>query len=242
MRTLVLLESMLIPNFSSFILFSMVARPLPLSTRRLFETENREEYPSIKSIIKFVKQRIHILENAGAGSAPSTSKQLAFAAKKPATRTDGRIACVSAAKQPGSPKCHCCSGDHGPASCAKFAALSIDERYSIVCTYRLCMVCLSPGHMSFKCSSSCSVCQRRHHKLLYRDQPDLKPKPQAVLLGSQHSPLVLLGSALVHVYDAFGQYQPVRALIDLASQISRIGSAVVTVDSSSDGFVRTESA
>ncbi|CAI6346507.1 unnamed protein product [Macrosiphum euphorbiae] len=232
-ENITILESLQIPDLASFLLFSLAARCLPTFSRRLFEAENNEEYPSIQSVIKFVKTRIQVLENAGVQSAGSSSSKSANI-KKTGFRREPKTALVSTPKpstskhsstKPTSASCYVCSGAHQLADCAKFKACSVDERYKVVCTHRLCMVCLNHGHMSFKCSSSCSICKRRHHALLHRDQEPSKSAPPAAMLGRQQAPTVLLGTALVHVRDTIGSCQTVRALIDSASQISAITSA-----------------
>jgi len=236
-ENITILESLQIPDLASFLLFSLAARCLPTFSRRLFEAENNEEYPSIQSAIKFVKTRIQVLENAGVQPAGSSSKSANL--KKTGFRRESKTALVSTSKpstskpstskhsstKPISGSCYVCSGAHHLADCAKFKACSVDERYKVVCTHRLCMVCLIHGHMSFKCSSSCSICKRRHHALLHRDQEPSESVPPAAMLGRQQAPTVLLGTALVHVRDTIGSCQTVRALIDSASQISAITSA-----------------
>jgi len=218
-ENIALLETLRIPDLASFLLFSLAARCLPTSSRRLFESENTEEYPSVQSVIKFVKNRLHIIENAGgqfSGSSPKTTKP-----KVLGPRRDPKVSFVSTTKTAPS-KCYCCSGAHGLADCAKFKSLSIDDRFKTVCTHRLCMVCLVEGHMSFKCSAFCSICKRRHHALLHRDVESKKSSPPAALLGRFQAPSVLLGTALIHARDAVGNSKFVRALIDSASQISAI--------------------
>ncbi|KAF0703914.1 Integrase catalytic domain-containing protein, partial [Aphis craccivora] len=222
-ENIVILESLNVPDLSSFLLFSLAARCLPLSSRRLFETENTEEYPSIHNVIKFVKLRMQVIENAGAQQAGSSSKPPVHS-KNSGPRREGKIALVSSSKL-SSVKCAVCSGAHQIAECLTFKALSVDERYKVICTHRLCMVCFGEGHMSFKCPSSCSVCKRRHHALLHREANPKKTSPPAALLGRQPTPTVLLGTAVVHARDTVGTSRSVRVLIDSASQISAITSA-----------------
>ncbi|XP_050065896.1 uncharacterized protein LOC126554955 [Aphis gossypii] len=230
-ENIALLESLHIPNLSSFLLFSLAARCLPVSSRRLFEAENDEEYPSIHSVLKFVKTRIQVIENAGIQ--PSGSSSRPTITKKTSLRRDPKSALVSASDStPSKPssktapsKCVACSGVHRLADCSKFKSCSIDERYDLVCTHRLCMVCFGEGHMSFKCPASCSICRRRHHALLHRESKPTASNPPAAMLGRQQSPTVLLGTALVHVRDTVGGCQMIRALIDSASQISAITTA-----------------
>ncbi|XP_060867718.1 uncharacterized protein LOC132942989 [Metopolophium dirhodum] len=236
-ENITILESLQIPDLASFLLFSLAARCLPTISRRLFEAENVEGYPSIQSVIKFVKTRIQVLENAGVKPAGSSSKSAN--PRKAGFPRESKTALVSTSKplsaKPNSSKaastkstsasCYVCSGAHQLADCAKFKACSVDERYKVVCMHRLCMVCLLHGHMSFKCSSSCSICKRCHHALLHRDQEPSNSAPPAAMLGRQQAPTVLLGTALVHVRDTIGSCRTVRALIDSASQISAITSA-----------------
>ncbi|XP_060845326.1 uncharacterized protein LOC132924902 [Rhopalosiphum padi] len=196
-ENIAILESLDVPNLSSFLLFSLAARCLPLTSRRLFETENTEEYPSIHNVIKFVKLRMQVIENAGAQQAGSSSKPPVHS-KNSGPRREGKIALVSSSKL-ASLKCAVCSGAHQIAECLTFKALSVDERYKVICTHRLCMVCFGEGHMSFKCSSSCAVCKRRHHALLHREPNPKKTSPPAALLGRQPTPTVLLGTAMVRI-------------------------------------------
>eukprot|EP00102_Acyrthosiphon_pisum_P020672 XP_016657882.1 PREDICTED: uncharacterized protein LOC107883053 [Acyrthosiphon pisum] len=235
-ENIAILESLQIPDLASFLLFSLAARCLPTFSRRQFESENTEEYPSIQSVIKFVKARIQVIENAGVQPSGSSSKSAST--KKPGFRRDTKTTLVaakpSAAAKPtsskttqarsSSTKCFSCSGAHQLDDCSKFKALSVDERYKVVCTHRLCMVCFGEGHMSYKCPSSCATCKRRHHALLHRDSDPKTVSAPAAMLGRQQSPTVLLGTALVQVQDTVGSCRTIRALIDSASQISAITS------------------
>jgi len=48
-ENIAILDSLQIPDLASFLLFSLAARCLPASSRRLFESENNEEYLSLRS-------------------------------------------------------------------------------------------------------------------------------------------------------------------------------------------------
>lgn len=71
----------------------------------------------------------------------------------------------------------------------------------------------------------------RHNHLLHRDNSHAKNPaskgPVALLVDTQRSLSVLLGTALLMVRDVAGCLQPVLALIDFASQVSIITSACV---------------
>lgn len=51
-----LLDALKIPNMGSFILFSVAFRCLPISTRKLFETGTKLDYPSIEELMEFLQQ------------------------------------------------------------------------------------------------------------------------------------------------------------------------------------------
>uniref|UniRef100_A0A2S2PC00 Uncharacterized protein n=1 Tax=Schizaphis graminum TaxID=13262 RepID=A0A2S2PC00_SCHGA len=233
-ETIGTLESLEIPNFGDFLLFSIAFRSLPVSSRRLFETSNSEEYPKVQELFKFVKSRIQVLELAGGASSSSGTKEehpKLSSTKKEWTK--GRRTSTSlVAAQPSSTlpsksvKCPNCDGPHQLSNCLKFKGLSVDGRYEIVSKHRLCMSCFSNKHWSSKCRESCSKCKRRHHLLLHRDaeasQGSAAQQPPVVMFGSRPSLSVLLGTAVVMVRDVSGNFQPVRALLDSGSQTSII--------------------
>jgi len=237
---LAILESLHLPDLCSFLLFTIASKSLPTHTRRLFESDNSAEYPSVDSVLEFVKNRVRVLENAGGTSGPG--KSFGGSNKKtnpgpgkhynrPSTTQTALVSSVNTQKPKSteSEKCRCCGGAHALKDCAKFLGASVDDRYQIVCSHRLCLVCFESGHMSYKCKSSCSVCKRRHHGLLHKDPSTSDPssKVPKVAMFAKHQnqlPSVVLATALLHVQDVAGSPQTVRALIDGGSQISAISA------------------
>jgi hypothetical protein len=57
-----LLEALNVPNIGSFILFTVALRRLPVATRKLFESDSKEDFPSIGELLKFVRTLVSILE------------------------------------------------------------------------------------------------------------------------------------------------------------------------------------
>jgi hypothetical protein len=68
-----LLDALKIPDRSSFILFSVAFRCLPISTRKLFESSNTSDYPTIEELLKFLRNRVAVLEIVGEPRKNSTS-------------------------------------------------------------------------------------------------------------------------------------------------------------------------
>jgi len=231
-----ILNSVGIPNLGDFILFSLAFRSLPTLSRRLFETTNQEVYPRAQDLFKFVKSRVQVLELAGEGFSSGLVKNPSFKTFKPEKEHFQRqkpkpsmSLIVTKATESTSAvikKCLSCGGSHSLKNCSIFKELPVSERYDMVSKNKLCMVCFSSKHWANRCQESCSICKRRHHALLHRErkssQDDTTPQSSAVLLGSRSTPTVLLGTALVLVRDASGEFQPVRALLDSGSQISAI--------------------
>jgi hypothetical protein len=69
---------------------------------------------------------------------------------------------------------HCKKVGHITHQCEAFKALSVKERYNSVKENKLCLRCLSSGHMAKECKVKwvCDVnkCGRRHHRLLHPEQ------------------------------------------------------------------------
>ena len=72
--------------------------------------------------------------------------------------------------------CSICMGNHPVAKCIKLSSASLDEKYDIVRSKRLCFRCLKPGHLSRDCQSrsNCRDCSKRHHTLLHCVNPTNK--------------------------------------------------------------------
>jgi len=235
-----MLKSLNIPDLGSFLLFAISVRCLPATSRRLFEQNNTLDFPTVDSLLSFVKDRVEVLENAGSSMAPTVkppvkSQAIKFKSIHNKTTTQSSkpfrsspVTLVTNKPSVDSRKCEQCSSAHNLSSCPKFKELSIDDRYVLVSRHRLCMVCFANNHWASKCKSSCSICHGRHNNLLHRDNSHAKPssskQPAVSLVSSQRSRSVLLGTASVNVRDLAGCLQPVRALIDPASQISIITS------------------
>ncbi|XP_022160333.1 uncharacterized protein LOC111026542 [Myzus persicae] len=229
-----ILESLEIPDFGDFLLFSIAFRSLPVSSRRLFEMTNSEEYPKAQELFKFVKNRIQVLELTGGTPASSGTKE---GRPKPSDfkkewkndqKTSTSLVTTQSSSTPSAKSVNCpnCDGPHQLSNCSGFKGLSVDDRYGVVSKHRLCMSCFSNQHWSSKCKRSCSKCNRHHYVLLHKDfatgQGPAAQQPPAVMLGSQPSLSVLLVTAIVMVRDVSGDLQPVRALLDSGSQTSII--------------------
>lgn len=245
-----LLDALKIPDIGSFIWFSVAFRSLPISTRKLFETSTKSDYPSIKELMEFLQERVAVLEVVGeprkiptpvtqpkGSSQPGPFRRGGDRAGKPSYSHPTALV-TSKSSNPGNMTCPCCQGAHGLGSCARFKGWAGDERSRWTREKKLCFNCFSLEHWAHKCTSKarCQDCSRRHHHLLHPptktpgDSDDVS-RSELVLCASTaprpptRAPSVMLGTALVHVRDRAGTWQTMRALIDCASEISVITAA-----------------
>jgi len=63
-----LLQSLAIPDVGAFIISFLSMRCMPLGMRKLFESSFTDEFPSVKVVVTFIKERVRIFENAGVSS------------------------------------------------------------------------------------------------------------------------------------------------------------------------------
>uniref|UniRef100_A0A8D8WGD5 Integrase catalytic domain-containing protein n=1 Tax=Cacopsylla melanoneura TaxID=428564 RepID=A0A8D8WGD5_9HEMI len=147
--------------------------------------------------------------------------------------------------------CACCSGTHRLVECSKFLSMSVPARYDLLKSKKLCFACWGP-HPRTECKSKfvCRTCgSRNHHTLLHHvEKPPVSfPFPGSSSAPSNHTPVlpnslsctsvvstatstsqVLLGTALVKIYDSFNHPHDVRVLLDPGSMLTIMSSSLAT--------------
>ena len=94
---------------------------------------------------------------------------------------------AAASQNAGVPTCLCCKA-YGPlfhdlVNCREFAKLTVVERNRLVREFRICRICLQPGHWSTQCTClercakflSSQECAKDHHTLLHLDPVEVGP-------------------------------------------------------------------
>lgn len=243
-----LIKSLGVDDLSSFLLFHMGSRVLDAPTKQLFESSiSPSTIPTFDELLNFVQQRCRILENikgsSNFDSRPASTvkprdqynnnrktvppKKSVFAATTSTSAKSKSRSCLS-----------CDKADHSIYSYPKFSEMSVEKRRSFVLSRKLCFACMSPNHMLDACPSTkgCRSCSsKRHNSLLHlnHEQTSTADKtnqsnsscPSAVQLSSfsgaaRTDSTVVLGTAIVHIKDAWDQIHSVRVLLDSGSQIS----------------------
>lgn len=242
------LQSFDIPDKEGFFLFYVASRVLDSTTRCHFESQyNSDALPVINDLLNFVQTRCQVLQNSSTSIPPvSNVHKLKVGVKKNSSYP--RTSLVASSTESVN-SCPVCKGSHYIGRCATFLNLPTAQRLQKIQSLRMCTNCMSTVHTSSKCESkySCRHCSARHHSLLHLGEiekkasssatsgthslPKTKPKPSTssteqsstAFVGTVNTTsLNVLGTALIRVRDKFGQWTPVRALIDSGSQISAI--------------------
>jgi hypothetical protein len=218
-----------VENLSELFLISIVASKLDRNSRKLYEmgVAKKKEFPKWLELQKFMEDQLRILENLEGMNRCNDVEKKKIEIKKPSAKAF----VLSGAED--SSKCIVCKTDHKLESCEKFKSLSIKERFVAVRNSGICMNCFAKGHSKKDCpEKGCKLCkfEDKHHELLHytkksnNNNEDQKPKTENVhhLIENLHIPSqdqqVLLSTAVVHVFDAFGNKHPCRILLDNGSQ------------------------
>lgn len=148
------------------------------------------DFPTVDSLLPFVKDRIEVLENSGSSmvyppakprtkSSSNDSRSNHYKPKSSSSKhfnNNNRTPVSLVANKPsdGSQQCLQCNKAHSLSFGPSFKDLSINDRYLQVSNHRLCLICFSNNHWANQCKSSCSICYERHHQLLHRDNSHAK--------------------------------------------------------------------
>ncbi|XP_014212694.1 uncharacterized protein LOC106642431 [Copidosoma floridanum] len=155
--------------------------------------------------------------------------------------------------------CFLCGKPHRLASCPTFQSKPLSKKQQLVNDRQLCLNCLSQ-HFVKQCKSkfSCSVCHRKHHTLLHKEEAKSNPSKDLTsfdkpaggpekfhelppnqsffanvnLLRSEGlpaGPKVLLATTQIYVQGPDGSQVLVRALIDQGSQSSLVTRSLCDV-------------
>ncbi|CAI6362720.1 unnamed protein product [Macrosiphum euphorbiae] len=247
-----IIKALGVNDLSSFLLFHMGSRVLDSTTIQLFESNaSNSTIPTFDELLSFVQQRCRVLENIKNSSKSDIStkphekyntrnktvisKKSVFAATTSTSVKSKSRGCLS-----------CDKADHSIYRCPKFNDMTVEKRREFVAARKLCFSCMSQSHVLNACSSTgvCRSCSsKRHHSLLHlnTDQSSAVNKTnQSTSSGPSSGPsadksssfsgaactnsTVVLGTAIIHIKDAWDQIHSVRVLLDSGSQISAISS------------------
>lgn len=133
-----------------------------------------------------------------------------------------------------SSKCYLCQESHRIFECEKFLNMNVKERYEQVQKYKLCGKCLRFGHYKNNCQSKncCKICKRSEHNSLLCNQQSIEQNTdkrdensktkQSLAMQNSEEKQVILATALINIYNGFGEPFPCRVVLDSCSEVNMI--------------------
>ncbi|XP_055590539.1 uncharacterized protein LOC129742636 [Uranotaenia lowii] len=227
-------------GMSLMFVVTLLARALDDQTRELWEASfDQTELPQYDDMIKFLRQRVVILERCETATTAGTSKTSKFAPFKGGVSKSSHAAIATSENA-----CDFCNGQHKNDKCPIFVGINVQKRWRKLREMKLCYNCLQNGHQMINCPSKgvCGKCFGRHHTLLHflRDEPS-KSVEGRQRLGVTERPVnascssvnrqprkqIFLMTALVNLQSKGGQVHKVRALLDSGSQVNLLTESLV---------------
>ncbi|XP_055605508.1 uncharacterized protein LOC129753687 [Uranotaenia lowii] len=235
-------------DVAEYMVVFLMSRALDDETKKLWESTIRKgELPTYEDTIRFLKERVSVLERCQTSTDDSQHKYHQSSKFYPPRHSRINTLSSQARKQP---HCDFCGKDHLNFECPQFNEMSVSQRISKVKEKNLCFNCLRRRHRVGVCSSpkTCFQCQRRHHSLLHQEEmrhpafpvstrtsevqvpvSTSRPSTNGASPNAAHSHVptksthqVFLFTALINVMDKDQQPHPCRALLDCGSQASFI--------------------
>lgn len=149
--------------------------------------------------------------------------------------------------------CSYCSNQYILYACPEFITLSASQKVKWINSKKLCVNCLKPNHALESCNSKsrCRRCNAKHHSFLHEDiSSQTFTSLSCHDLVSEPNCTELLGTAIIHIFDKFGNRRNARVLIDSGSTMSfiketfakslRLKISLLTVKVSGIGDTRSE--
>ncbi|KOB72882.1 Uncharacterized protein OBRU01_11630, partial [Operophtera brumata] len=231
-----------IKDLSGFLLFYVALRNLdPVTRRELERGLGQDELPTYDELITFIEKHVRALEMSECTTNSTTTKSV------PYTRSQSKVNQPSGSKsnnsnsqrptlssavvntdQPvksnKSMECLYCKKMHSIYRCIDYTDLTPAQRLDRIKQLKLCENCLRE-HSVNDCPSKvlCTICKKKHHHTLHMHIDSFaNSSSSAIALTCSANLTVLLGTAVIHVADCWGQYQTVRAIIDSGAMSSFI--------------------
>ncbi|XP_043257983.1 uncharacterized protein LOC122400525 [Colletes gigas] len=208
----------------------MLARKLDIVSVREWEKRiTTPESINFRHFAEFLEERARYLDNVSI-AAPAAAERVERRPPGAGSRWPNKVTAHVANTYA---RCPACTGNHALHKCSKFRELTLAEKRELVRTARRCYNCLEATHQVQDCTrQNCNRCDKRHHTLLHREDPNpvhtanigitespSRPSTTCVSnIASDQRDYTLLTTAVVYVRDSRGQKHECRALLDSGSQ------------------------
>ncbi|XP_037049571.1 uncharacterized protein LOC119083867 [Bradysia coprophila] len=216
------------------ILVYVVVSKLDGETHKHWELRlKKDELPTFSDLQEFLEARRQSLEMISGSNVPSSQPKSSIATIKPNQSGGLKRSNSNVQNQPNG--CACCSSvDHTIGSCPRYVKLDLESRLQFIKSKNLCFNCLRVGHSLKNCKSrsTCQQCHKNHHTSIHNDKRVSVMTSERALKLDETSDiprprkLDLLATAVVHIFDKFGEVTAVKTLIDQGSENAIIKSGL----------------
>lgn len=205
------------------VLIYVIVSKLECETHKQWELRlKKDELPKFSDLQEFLESRWQSLEmisnNHFSNNRTSTSR----------TKTVETIALKRSNSNVQSQVkgCVCCSSiDHMVQVCPRYKKLDLESRLQLIRSLRLCFNCLKVGHSlkNYRNKDTCQQCGKNHHTSIHSENKthlatnEQMPRPRK---------MVLLATAVVHIFSTTGEAITIKALIDQGSENAIIKSSL----------------
>ncbi|XP_065079410.1 uncharacterized protein LOC135702307 [Ochlerotatus camptorhynchus] len=128
----------------------------------------KKEDPVFLHVMEFLEGQTRILDAIAVDQRPDGQRILLSSPLAPFKKPAHKLS-VHVSSETSSSKCVSCGGTHYITNCPSFAKLTLDKRFQVVNSKKLCSNCLRRDHYSRDCTSTfrCRTCSKKHHTLLH---------------------------------------------------------------------------
>ncbi|XP_055623293.1 uncharacterized protein LOC129766719 [Toxorhynchites rutilus septentrionalis] len=128
----------------------------------------KKDDPVFADVMEFLEGQTRILD-AVAVDRRSENLPSHFSTANSSFKKSGSKFSVHATTDTPSMQCLQCNGRHYLTSCPAFGQMSLEKRFQVVNSKKLCSNCLKQGHLNRDCTSRfrCRTCSKKHHSLLH---------------------------------------------------------------------------
>lgn len=172
-----------VEHWDHIIVYHLISRMPPRTLQSWEQAQDIRQMPNKDDVLNFLDRRARGLINATANQATQGAdkvKEQKQSGAKPSSSNVQAIGQQSSSKQSGSKqnsgniKCYKCSGPHPIYRCTDVLSKSVNDRYKIIRSLKLCQNCLTPGHESgtAHCKfDACKHCRKGeyHNSILCRE-------------------------------------------------------------------------
>nr|XP_029714150.1 uncharacterized protein LOC109417500 [Aedes albopictus] len=145
----------------------------------------KKQDPTFRQVMEFLEGQTRILDAVAVDQRGEVQRVPFSTPPKSFKRSVPKLA-VNTASESSSTKCISCNGSHYITNCPAFAKMTLEKRFQVVNSKKLCSNCLRREHYSRDCKSSfrCRTCNKKHHSLLH---PGFSASGSSSATGAQES-------------------------------------------------------